>query len=210
MFSYMAVAPRCSRSHPACGAVGGWSVFGLVICGHRWSCWCPPWSSGSHRCHFRCPVPSSGVYNQCKGHGQVLPISTVSSLTVWTLFKDPRAQTHRIRIASSPRGSLRLFPDSFPFGFFFVPFLSLSLPDRLLFSSERRDQALLPLLLSVTVHLWRTRSPPSRLCLLLFNHRNTTVMITAAATPSPVATPTTGHIQAGENPWTETWHLASK
>lgn len=194
------------RSHPAC--VAGWSVFGLVICGHRWSCWCPPLSSGSHRCHFRCPVPSSGVYKERKGHRQFLAISVVSSLTVWKLFKDPRVplNTYRIRIASSPRGSLRLFPESFPFLFFFIPFLSLSLPDLLLFSSERRVQALLPLLLSVTVDLWRTRSPP-RLCLLFFNHRNTTVMSMTAATPSPVATPTTGHIQAL---WIKTWDLASQ
>ncbi len=113
------MAPHSSRSHPACGAVGGWSVFGLVICGHRWSCWCPPWSSGSHRCHFRCPVPSSGVYNQRKGHGQFLPISTVSSLTVWKLFKDPRAPLN-IRLTaygSHPhRGA--------PYVFFLTPFLS--------------------------------------------------------------------------------------
>lgn len=88
-----------SRSHRACGADGGWSVFGLVICGHRWSCWCPPWSSGSHRCHFRCPVPSSGVYNQRKEDRQFLSISSQyenSSKTLEFLWTSDSPDTDRV------------------------------------------------------------------------------------------------------------------
>ena len=47
---------------------------------------------------------------------------------------DPRPktnQTHRIRMASSPNGSLlRFFSSSFAFFFFFKPFLSFSFPER--------------------------------------------------------------------------------
>lgn len=124
------------------------------------------------------------------------PNKTLSSLLKGFSQLELFLQTHRMRIESSPSGSLRLFPESFPFFFFFR--LSFSLLPLFSCWSARRVQALLPLLASVAVDLCRTRSPSSRLRRLLFNHRNTTAMITATATASPVTTPTTGHIQEGE------------
>lgn len=108
---------------------------------------------------------------------------------------------HLIRMASSPSGSLRFFPRSFPFFFFFMPFLSFSLailPFLLFCSEDRCVQFLLSPLISVTVDLWCTLSLCSLLCHLLHNHTSTASATTASATPMPTAMPTTGHSHAGE------------
>lgn len=115
--------------------------------------------------------------------------------------KHPRLSTsHRIRMASSPSGSLLLFFSvSFAFFFFLKLILSFSLLDRTLCSwwALCCAKALDLGSLSVTLNRCLSRLPPSlstRCCLTLLTTRNTT---RASTSRRPIATATTAHSQAG-------------